>query len=248
VGWRAVAACLLLVLAAARPAAAQAPASDGWDVTIAPYLMGAAITGTTGLLGVEVELDVSASDIFENLEFGAMGMLAARKGRWGVGGDVVYMGLGAPTEVFPGEVDFNQTGVAVYGLRQLAAGAELTFGARVNGLDGAIDYRGPVLGGPVGRVEVEQSKWWVDPLVGVTLRTPGTGRLVARVYTEIGGFGVGSDFVWQVFPILGIRVGSGTIDLGYRWLDVKYVDGDGVGRFTWDTLTQGPVAGFTLRF
>lgn len=237
---------LAALLATGRPASAQSP--DGWDVTVAPYLMGAAMSGTTGLRGVEVELDVSASDIFNNLEFGAMGMLAARKGSWGFGGDVIYVALGAPTRVFPGEVDFNQTAVAVYGLRRLAAGADLTFGARINGLDGAIDFRGPVLGGPVGRIEVEQSKWWVDPLVGLHLRTSGEGRLVARLYAEVGGFGVGSDFTWQIFPTVGIRVGRGTVDLGYRWLDMKYVDGEGAGRFIWDTLTQGPVAGFTMRF
>jgi hypothetical protein len=51
------------------PASAQT-ASDGWDVYVAPYLMGAAMSGTTTVRGAEVDVDLSASDIFSNLQFG----------------------------------------------------------------------------------------------------------------------------------------------------------------------------------
>ena len=43
----------LLYTAAAQPAAAQAPAGDPWRVTIAPYMMGAGLGGTTAVLGEE---------------------------------------------------------------------------------------------------------------------------------------------------------------------------------------------------
>ena len=36
----------LLCTAAAQPAAAQVPAGDTWRVTIAPYMMGAGLSGT----------------------------------------------------------------------------------------------------------------------------------------------------------------------------------------------------------
>ena len=88
-----VAACLVL----ASPASAQ-PASDTWQVTVEPYLMGAAMSGTSGVKGLEAEVDMSASDIFSNLEFGAMGIVAARKGNWGVGTDLIWMNLGATAD------------------------------------------------------------------------------------------------------------------------------------------------------
>jgi len=84
-----------LSLAAASPASAQAPAGDSWKVTILPYLMGASMSGTTTVKGQEVTVDMSASDIFSNLQFGAMGLVVARKGNWGVGGDAIWMALGA---------------------------------------------------------------------------------------------------------------------------------------------------------
>jgi hypothetical protein len=235
-----IVAALTLTMAAVAPAAAQ---SDRWHVSLTPYLMGASMSGTSAIRGREAVVDVSASDIFSNLEFGAMGVLVARKGNWGVGGDVIWMALGATSNRPDADVDVNQGGFAFYGLRKLAAGADLTFGARINTIQGEISFKGPL-----GLV-VEQDKTWVDPIAGLLLHTPPGGRLGLRLYSEIGGFGVGSDFVWQIFPTLTIGLGDrASFDLGYRWLDMNYEDGDGNELFRYDILTQGPVAGLTIRF
>jgi hypothetical protein len=231
----------------AAPASAQ---SDSWQVTVSPYLMGASMSGNTAVRGRDVRIDMSASDIFSNLEFGAMGALVARKGNWGVGGDAIWMALGSTVDRPIGEiaaisadVDMNQGAFAFYGLRRLAAGADLTFGARVNTLQGEIEFKGPV------GLRVDQSKTWVDPLAGLILRTPTDRRVGLRVYSEIGGFGLGSDFVWQIFPTVNIALGQrASLDLGFRWLDMDYEDGEGNERFTYDMLTQGPVVGFSFRF
>ena len=89
----------------------------------------------------------------------------------------------------------------------------------------------------------------MDPIVGLTLRTPAERRVLLRVYTEIGGFGVGSSFTWQVFPTVGIRLADwASLELGYRWLDIDYSTGEGRERFAYDVLTQGPVGGVAFRF
>jgi hypothetical protein len=221
------------------PAAAQAP-SDKWDVTVAPYFMGAAMSGTTAVRGREADVDVSASDIFSNLQFGAMGLVVARKGNWGFGGDAIWMALG--TTVRNTNVDFNQGAFAFYGLRRLGSSADLTAGMRVNTLQGQL--KSNTLG-----FDVSQDKTWVDPLVGLRLRSPAEHRVRLQVYTEIGGFGVGSNFTWQVFPTLGIKfTDSVSLELGYRWLDMDYSTGDGNDRFVYDVLTQGPVGGLAFRF
>ena len=221
------------------PAAAQVP-SDKWEVTVAPYFMGAAMSGTTAVRGREVDVDVSASDIFSNLQFGAMGLVVARKGNWGIGGDAIWMALG--TTVRNTNVDFNQGAFAVYGLRRLGSAADLTLGMRVNTLQGQLKSNTLAF-------DVSQDKTWVDPLVGLTLRSPRNHRLHAQVYTEIGGFGAGSDFTWQVFPTLGIKLTDRlSLELGYRWLDLDYSTGDGNERFSYDVLTQGPIGGLAFRF
>jgi hypothetical protein len=56
-------------------------------VLVEPYLMGAAMNSTTTIRGREVDIDASASDIFSNLQFGAMGLVVATKGNSGFGTD-----------------------------------------------------------------------------------------------------------------------------------------------------------------
>ena len=236
--WTALVA-IVAVVGASSPAVAQT-ASEDWKVAVAPYLMGAAMNGTTTVRGNDVNVDLSASDIFSNLQFGAMGMVAARKGNWGVGGDAIWMALG--TTGRNTNVDFNQGAFAVYGLRQLAPAAEVAFGLRVNTLQGNLTFK------QLGR-EVDQHKTWVDPVAGVLLRTPEARRAQLRVFTEIGGFGAGSEFTWQIFPTVGFNfVKTFSLELGYRWLDINYASGEGNDHFAYDVLSQGPVFGFAFRF
>jgi len=221
------------------PAAAQT-SNDEWEVVVAPYLLGASMSGDTTLRGREVSVEMSASDVFDNLQFGAMGLLVARKGHWGFGADAIWMALG--TTVGNTNVDFNQGAFAFYGLRRLNPAADLTFGMRVNTLQGKFTFK-------TLERDVEQDVTWVDPIVGLNLRTPPDRKVLLKVYGEIGGFGAGSDFTWQIFPTIGFRLGShASLEFGYRWLDLDYSTGDGTERFGYDVLTQGPVGGLAIRF
>jgi len=241
---------LLLALIAPPPAAAQSPAGDTWKVTIEPYILGASMGGTTTVRGEEITVDMSASDIFSNLQFGAMGIVVARKGDWGFGGDAIWMALGAngttpgPVGV-TGSADMSQGAFAFYGLRRLAPYADLFFGGRINYLSANLR-----INGPLNVRSVDGSKTWFDPIVGLQLKTPDTGgRWHAQVYTEIGGFGAGSTFTWQVFPTFGVNLAKWvSLDFGYRWLDIDYSSGEDETLFKWDVLTQGPVLGFGFRF
>jgi hypothetical protein len=176
--------------------------------------------GTTAIGGREATIDASAHDIFSHLQFGAMGAVVARKGNWGVGGDLIWMALGPTTDKPPANVDPNQGAFAFYGLRRLSPNADLTFGARWNILQARIGFKGPT------ETALEHTKQWVDPIVGLNLRTAGAGRFHARMYSEIGGFGAGSKLTWQVFPTIGVDIGKAVaIDVGYRWLDLDYESG-----------------------
>jgi hypothetical protein len=241
---------LILVLALTSPAAAQAPDGDGWKVTVAPYFLGASMSGTAAVKGQEVTVDMSPSDIFGNLQFGAMGFVVARKGVWGVAGDAIWMSLGA-NGTAPGPVgvtasaDMDQGAFAFYGLRRLSPVADLLFGARVNTLQANLRVNGPL-----AVRSVDGSKTWVDPIVGVQLHTPENGRRWhAQVYTEIGGFGAGSTFAWQIFPTVGVDLTKrASMEFGYRWLDIDYSTGENSTLFRYDVITQGPVLGFAFRF
>ena len=232
---------IVAILSASTPAAAQTPPNDEWKVTVAPYLMGAGMSGTMGVAGQEATVDASMSDIFSNLQFGAMGVVGARKGNWGFTADFIWMALGTSNEI--ANFDPNQGAFSFYGVRRLNPAAELTFGMRWNVLQSQIGFKGPA-----GRV-VKQDKQWVDPIVGLNLRSQGQGRIHGGLYADIGGFGVGSKFAWQIFPTIGIDVTKGAaLELGYRWLDMNYDTGDGLTYFKYDVLTQGPIMGFKFTF
>jgi hypothetical protein len=79
---RILAAVFVLVAVLCTSGGAMAQESDGWQITVVPYLIGAAMSGTTAINGWEAEVDLSASDVFSHLKWGAMGYLEARKGDW----------------------------------------------------------------------------------------------------------------------------------------------------------------------
>jgi hypothetical protein len=241
-GTRVLAAGLLAVLACASAQAQDAPV-EGWEFTLAPYLMGASLGGTVSVNGREAEADVSASDIFDHMDLGFMGMFAARKGDWGVVTDTVYVKLDVPSEMPPADFQPTIALFSVQAVRRLTPYADLTAGVRWNHLDAVIDLKAPV------PMRVEKSRDWVDPVVGVVLRTPGKGRLHGTLVADVGGFGIGSELTWQVFPTVGVQVSKRlSIEAGYRFLDVDYETGEGAERFEYDMLYQGPVVGLTFRF
>jgi hypothetical protein len=75
-----------LVLAMQTTAAAQAVVegseSDAWQFEITPYVLGAGLNGTVGIGSVTANVDMSFSDLLENLDAGFMALFEARKGRW----------------------------------------------------------------------------------------------------------------------------------------------------------------------
>lgn len=109
------------VLGPAAAAVAQ-PAGDEWRVTVAPYLMAAGMSGTAGIGRLETDVEVSASDIFSNLQFGAQGYFEVMKGDWGFGADVIWMALGTSTDTpVSANVDVNQGGFTFLALfKQIA--------------------------------------------------------------------------------------------------------------------------------
>lgn len=243
---------ILAVLAMTVPVGAQA-ADDEWHYTVAPYLLMAAMDGKIAVRGLEADVDISASDIFSNLQMGFNGYFAAQKGNWGFGVDVIYMSLGTSTDLV--NVDPSQAAFTFVAIRRLAPTLDLNFGARVNVVRGRIEFKDnapPALAGII----VEDTKTWVDPVVGVHWKQPLGERWMAGVSANVGGFGVGSDIAVDVFPTVQFKVGKNAwIGGGWRFLYMDYETGyeDGVPipgeePFRYDMVTTGPVIGMAFRF
>jgi hypothetical protein len=70
---------------------------------------------------------------------------------------------------------------------------------------------------------------------------------------DVGGFGAGSEFSWNVLGAYSFEIGthygvtySGV--LGYRALSVDFEKGSGLNRYEYDVIQHGPVVGLMMRF
>jgi hypothetical protein len=229
-------------LLGAFPASAQST-PESWEVTLAPYVFGASLDGETTVRGLTADVDASAGDVFDNMDYGFTSIVAARKGSWGILGEVLWVDLGIESDLPPADLDTRLGILTVEGVRRLAPFADLTFGARWQHLHGGIRLHAPPF------LDVEGSRDFVDPVVGVVLRTPWESRWHGTLIADIGGFGVGSDLSWQAFPSVGFDVTKrASLELGWRVLDTDYEDGSGTHRFVYDMRLSGPAVGFTYRF
>jgi hypothetical protein len=94
---------------------------------------------------------------------------------------------------------------------------------------------------------------WVDPLIGARVRYAVAPGHELFLRGDIGGFGLGSDFSWQVIGAYSFDFGSyngitfsGVV--GYRALSVDYEQGEGRQRYGFDMIQHGPVLGISARF
>ena len=91
---------------------------------------------------------------------------------------------------------------------------------------------------------------WVDPVVGARIRHQmGPGKDL-RLEGDVGGFGAGSEFSWQVVGTYGFDVNCFGKPLhtvvGYRALAVDYSENGRFGKNGLDVVQHGPVMGITL--
>ncbi len=208
-----------------------------------------------GPLGRESDVTVDASDIIDNLNMVFMGAVEARKDRWSIITDLVYLNMGddaattvrvGPDPGYPAtaSADLDITtwvvsGGVGYDLLQAERGRlALMGGARYLSVDVDGQFG---LGGPFARERSRSEENW-DGIVGLR----GALQLGERWYLPFhADIGAGdSDLTWQLFAGIGYRFSWGDIRLGYRYLSYDLDDDAAVQ----DLAISGPVLGVGVRF
>lgn len=65
--------------------------------------------------------------------------------------------------------------------------------------------------------------WWVDPIIGLRAQVNFTRWLFLAAQGDVGGFGAGSQIVWNIQATLGISFTRNIFaELGYRYMYVDY--------------------------
>ncbi|MGI9401549.1 MAG: hypothetical protein ACR2O0_09875, partial [Rhizobiaceae bacterium] len=178
-----------------------------------------------------------------------MGSGEFRNDQFGFMWDIVYLNLGASASFgnrINGGVELGyklsmSTFAGSYRFHQTASSyADVFIGARFHNVDLSLDLS-------VGPLAANRSAGgsWVDPVIGVKGKHSFTENWFVKGSALYGGFGVGSDHMYDISGFAGYETAKGTeIYAGWRIADTDYSSSD----FTWDVKFSGPMLGFTFKF
>jgi hypothetical protein len=226
--------------------------ASGRVFTMTPYAWAAGLKGDVATLSglPAVEVDASFSDVLDSTDIALMLAGEMRQGKWGLLVDLVYLDLAPQADTrglfFSGaELQTTTLFATVEGsyrvLEGRPAAVNILLGARPWFLDTELELDPGLLPGR----STADTETWVDPVVG--------GRVIVDLGAgfslvglgDIGGFGVGSDFTWQLLATLDYRVRDWlSVRGGYRHLSVDYEDRG----FRFDADMSGPIIGAGFRF
>jgi hypothetical protein len=231
--------------------APAAMAQSGWQHSVDVYILFSEVNGTVGIGPIETEMDVSFSELIENLDGGFLASYRGETDRFAFGADLIWLRLNkegtTDSGLLSAGMTMNQLIVELHGMYRLIEQVEVYAGVRYWYIDTDITATGEFEGGSTSTVSLTEN--WVDPIVGVrgVLPLSSKVRLIAR--GDIGGFGIGSDFAWHLSGHVQWRLGGLVSAIGgYRIIDAKYESGTGSDFFLMDVTVQGPMAGVTFSF
>ncbi len=230
-----------LALADDQPAAADAnaqtsnnpappPATDSqddqWHFSFSPYLWFAGSSGTVGALGHDASFHASAGDLLSHFHLGLMGQVEARKNRFVMPIDFLWIDLQASrglsfdqgvnsVKLGVSEVVFTpKVGYRIVDREKVKVDALI--GLRYWHLGQSLNFNPQLFNG------VSASQNWVDGVAGGKIVLALSPKAAVTIAGDAGGGGSSLDY--QVVGVLGYRLcKSAVLDLGWRYLYVDYL-------------------------
>ena len=235
-------ACFSLSAFAGEPAKEK-----NWEFNLTPlYLWMVDMEGDIGIGPFDnTGVNVPFSDIFDNLEsVFTVHFEATHRSNWGLFFDYNYLDVGAsgpgPLGLTTINIDMTATIMEVGGLYRIENGPhnfDMLGGVRYTKLEPDVTITPP--GNKRGLTED-----WYDPIVGVRYFYDFGNKWMISLRGDIGGFGVGCDFTWNVTALVHFQPWKNVgFIAGYRALDQDYEDGSGSSRFKYDMRLAGPLLG-----
>jgi hypothetical protein len=212
------------------------------------------MNGTVGVGSLpDGEVDASTGDIFSHLQFGFMLYAEAQNGTWALSSDFIYMKLNqdfTPTTlVKSGSVTMSETAWELAGLRRFLPWLEGGIGGRLLNIKMDAEIVRNEIGGGTSGQQRKDAQTWFDPILVLRLKLPDSGAWLLQLRGDIGGFGVGSDFTWQIQAYGGYRFSDlFQLTAGYRILAIDFETGADQERFLYDVTTSGPVVQIGFNF
>jgi hypothetical protein len=265
---------LLAALAAASALSGQASAEEGWSFALTPYIWVPNINGTLKYAvppggGGRPEVDTGPNDYLQNLSFALMLAGEARKGKWSLFTDLIYLDFDSESSTVKA-VNFGGDRISTTlntSTRSSLTGAAWTLGAgyavvqepkhtldvlgglRYFGLEASSDWQlSAAINGPGGQVlaqsgRISQKEELWDLIVGLRGRAKlGGGSWFLPYYLDVGAGS--SALTAQALLGVGYAFKWGEIVGSYRYVFYDMKD-DGLLQ---DIRFAGPAIGATFRF
>lgn len=245
---------IILALAFIRilaPDLRAAGTSSDWEFTAALYAPLMGMEGEVGVAGLApAKVDMSFSDILDELDAGLSGSLEARNGPWSITADAIWLKMSASQQGLANSylrLSQSQVTASLSAAYEIYAGkstsVDLAAGVTLNSIDADIDLFTPRL--PVQVRTGSGSQEWLDPFLALRFRQDLGGSWTLFANGAYGGFEGSSDEYWQAVIGIGYRLSeSVSLALAYRVISVDYHQGG----FIYDTETSGPNIGLIVRF
>jgi len=213
---------LCCFLAFAAPANAETETGDdNWTFAGSAYLWAAGVEGTNA---AGDEIDVSFSDVLNDLDGGIMGLIAARKENWTLIADIIYLRIHQQPS---SNTDVKLKGfVSTFGIAYRVMDADslkldILAGARYFSLD--VDLELDIGGSKVKQSDSEDT---IDGIIGFQALAPLSKQWYLSCYADIG---TGENkLTWQAWPLVGYRFEKFDLVAGYRHLEWETDDGDNI--------------------
>lgn len=225
-----------------------------WEFLTDVYLLFPYMNGEIGIgNNITVPVDASPGDIFSKLQMAGMLDFEARTDKWAITTDFVYMNLNqdiTPGNVIvSGDVGAKQLIWESAGLYRLAPFWEVGVGGRLNNIATEIDFIRKAVPNNTKEFYKSGSKTWFDPILVTRLSGNVDDKWLFQFRGDLGGFGLGSDFTWQLQAYAGYRISKVFhLAAGIRILGIDYDRGTDTERFIYNVDTSGPVIKLGFNF
>lgn len=225
---------------------------NGWHLSFSPYLWFAGAHGTIGALGHNLSIHASPGDLLSHFNFGLMGAAEARRKRFLLTGDLLWIrlsdshalpfpGLGATSaDARVGQLVWtSKLGYRVIDHEKIKADANV--GVRYWHLGQKLNFNPSLLG-----INFKGSQQWADIVIGGRVQIPLGKKTVLDALGDVGGWGATAKLDYQFATLLGYKLSpKWTLQAGYRYLFVDYRNGPSG---LYNVVTSGAVLGVTYNF
>ncbi len=242
----------------------QAETESGWEFSISPlYFWAAGFDGDLRINGTKATVDLTPIDLYvdnlgkvlDALEGYYMGAGEIRYDKFGFFYDVYYIDLAGGDAIHKKTLSLDIDG----GLKVLFATMAGTYrfyedetshidalaGLRVWDVELGVDLDLSLDGKRRFDKNEFDGDTWVDPVIGVKGGAGISDNVYLKGWAMVGGFGAGSDFMWDVFGGVGYDFNDWiSAFVGFRGGGADYKKGS----FKWDVTMYGPMIGLGVKF